>query len=116
MSKRQGGHNIIDQQSKCEIVCIGKQRKAETGGGKSVKAAAKACRNLCNAQSKKREGGKKSVKSYKPPKTPSKRSFMNLREDDDDIESDDQSESNEDQERREFLEILQEQLENNNDE
>ena len=113
MSKRQGGHNIIDQQSKCEITCIGKHRKPETGGGKSVSAAAKICRNMCNTQSKKREQIKKGLKGKKT----AKRSFLNLREeDDDDVESDDQSDSNEDQQRREFLETLQEQLENNDDE
>ena len=103
MSKRQGGHNVIDQQSKCEIVCINKERNPEKGKGKTVKEAAKACRGICNAASKKR-GGKKVVapQARKTSKLNS-RSFQ---------EEDDAAESNEEQqERRDFLELLQERLE-----
>lgn len=108
MSKRQGGHNIVDQQSKCEIQCIGRHRKPETGGGKSVKQAAKICRNQCHASSKKRGGLKKNLKGKA-----TKRSFMNLREDDDN--SDDEDNSSEDQERRDFIEFLKRRLQENND-
>lgn len=92
MSKRQGGHNIIDAQSKCEITCIESERHPTRGKGKSVKEAAKVCRNVCKAPSKKNvDKKKKGVKTLK-------RAFV------DSSDSDDQE-----QQRRELYEYLKQQ-------
>ena len=102
MNKRQGGHNIIDKQSKCEITCIHSERNPAKGPGKSVKEAAKACRNICKASTKKRGGKKNSAaKSLK-------REMMEEREDG-------SSSEEQQQQRREFLDFLQAQLEAEND-
>lgn len=59
MSKRQGGHNVVDKQSKCEIECIYKYRNPKGGKGKTVKEAAKICKNQCPYANKKRDDKKK---------------------------------------------------------
>ena len=100
MSKRQGGHNVVDQQSKCEIQCIYKQRNPDKGKGKSVKDAAKACKALCPAPSKKRGQKKPAVK----PK--SKREY-----------DEEESESGDEQQvqRRELYNYLMAQLDEDNE-
>ena len=106
MSKRQGGRNVIDQQSKCEIVCINTKRNPDKGKGMTVKEAAKACRGVCGAASKKRGGSKIATTHVRKANKMNLRSFQ---------EEDDAAEANdEQQERREFLDLLQERLEQNN--
>lgn len=104
MNKRQGGHNIIDKQSKCEITCIHSERNPAKGPGKSVKEAAKSCRNICKASTKKRGGKNNSAaKSLK-------REMMEER-----AEENNSSEEQQQQQRREFLDFLQAQLEAESD-
>jgi hypothetical protein len=110
MNKRQGGLNIVDKQSKCEIECIHGQRNPKTGKGKTIKDAAKACRNTCNASSKKR-GGKPENKNKSP-----KRNKLNLREINDDDDSNSNSSEEQQNQRREFYDYLMEQLQRNNNE
>lgn len=94
---------MIDQQSKCEITCIHKERNPEKGKGKTVKEAAKSCRNVCGAANKKRGGKKFAAPLARKTSKLSSRSFQ---------EEDDAAESNEEQqERRDFLDLLQERLE-----
>lgn len=102
MSKRQGGHNIIDRQSKCEIACIATERNPEKGKPKTIKEAAKVCRNVCKAPAKKQTNDKK-----KPTKLPKRAlvDFLLASENDD-----------EQQERREFLDFLTEQFQQDEDE
>jgi hypothetical protein len=104
MSKRQGGHNVVDKQSKCEIECIFKQRNPNSGKGKTVKEAAKVCKGLCPVPNNKR-AQKKQVAKPKP-----KHSLREFTEDD--------SNSSEEQQiqRRELYNYLMEQLQQNNDE
>jgi hypothetical protein len=104
MNKRQGGNNMIDQQSKCEITCIQTQRHPPSGKGKTVKEAAKACRSVCNPTGKK-HGGKKHAGQKSP-----KRSLMNLRGN---AGMDDSS--SDDLQRRELYEFLKEQLQEENE-
>jgi hypothetical protein len=102
MSKRQGGHNIIDKQSKCEIACIHTERNPSKGPGKSIKEAAKSCRSVCKVATKKRGG--KNINAAKS----LKREMMEEREED-------ASSSSEEQQRREFFDFLQAQLEDENE-
>lgn len=103
-SKRQGGHNIVDKQSKCEIQCIYQQRNPTTGKGKSVKEAAKICRKQCPNPNKRRSGTKDNIKQNTKGK---EKSLRQLLEDD----------SNEEQtERRELYDYLMEQIQRNHDE
>jgi hypothetical protein len=107
-SKRQGGLNKVDKQSECEIKCIYKQRNPSSGKGKTVKEAAKVCKNLCPASAKKR-GDKKNVVQRKT----EHHNKINTREFvDDDSNSSDEQET----QRREFYAYLMEQLQSNNDE
>ena len=99
VSKRQGGHNVVDKQSKCEIECIFKQRNPNSGKGKTVKEAAKVCKTLCPLANKKR--------GQKKPAGKPKREFI-----------EDESESSEEQQqfqRRELYNYLMEQLQENNE-
>lgn len=50
MNKRQGGYNTVSPGLKCEIECVGKLRKPETGDGMSIKDATKACKNICGTK------------------------------------------------------------------
>ncbi|CAF0946605.1 unnamed protein product [Adineta ricciae] len=105
-SKRQGGHNVVDKQSKCEIQCIHSERHPSRGKGKSVKDAAKVCKNRCNLPGKKTPGPRSKPKPVRPIKT---RAFID--EDDDSVGSEDQ-----DVKRREFYDYLMEQIQRNADE
>ena len=101
MSKRQGGNNIVDKQSKCEIQCIYEQRNPKVGKGKTVKDAAKVCKQRCPNLNKKRDD-KKKLNVRKPAGN-----NMGLREfnDDDDQQFD----------RRELYNYLMEQLDQDTD-
>jgi hypothetical protein len=113
MVKRQGGLNMVDQQSKCEITCIHSERNPSSGAGKSIKDAAKACKNRCNASSKKRGGGKK--KTVVQRKSPHQKK-VNVRDIVDDDDSSNSSEDQQQNERREFYDYLMEQVQRNNEE
>lgn len=99
MSKRQGGHNVVDQQSKCEIQCIYQERNPKVGKGKTVKEAAKVCKQKCPSPQKRRNN-----KKQLSPKKPSGKTF-GLREFDE----------NDEMERRELYNHLLAQLEDNSD-
>ncbi|CAF3405873.1 unnamed protein product [Rotaria socialis] len=104
-SKRQGGHNIVDKQSKCEIECIYTQRHPQTGKGKSIKDAAKACRQMCPNTSKRRSGNKTGVQKTDKNKKFNQRQL-----------SDDDSSEEQNNQRREFYDFLLDQIQRNNNE
>ncbi|CAM4777762.1 unnamed protein product [Rotaria magnacalcarata] len=104
-SKRQGGHNIVDKQSKCEIECIYAQRNPKTGKGKSIKDAAKACRQVCPNTSKRRSGDKAGVQKTGKNKKLNQRQL-----------SDDDSSEEQNNQRREFYDFLLNQIQRNNNE
>ncbi|CAF3376616.1 unnamed protein product [Rotaria sp. Silwood1] len=104
-SKRQGGHSIVDKQSKCEIECIHTQRNPKIGKGKTIKEAAKACKQICPNPNKGGRGNKKNTQRT------AKGKYMSLRQFDDDDSSEEQQ-----NQRREFYDYLMEQLQRNNNE
>jgi len=102
-SKRQGGHNIIDKQSDCEIKCIYNERNPTSGKGKSVKDAANACKKKCPIN-KKRDNKKSNLsKKAQPNKKLNLREFI---DDDDSVSSEEEQQA----QRRELFNYLMEQL------
>ncbi|CAF2376946.1 unnamed protein product [Rotaria sp. Silwood2] len=104
-SKRQGGHSVVDSQSKCEIQCIHAQRNPKFGKGKTVKEAAKACKKRCPNPNRTGGGNKKNTSGT------AKGKYKSLRQ----IDDDDSSEEQQNQ-RREFYDYLMEQLQRNDNE
>lgn len=105
VSKRQGGRNVVDRQSKCEIQCIHKHRFPGRGAkGKSVKAAAKVCRNECPRT------GPMNKKPIRPKViVPPRRTIVTREFNDDESYANQQDEY----QRRELYNYLLEQLEEN---
>ncbi|UJR10631.1 hypothetical protein I4U23_014828 [Adineta vaga] len=105
-SKRQGGHNLVNKGTKCEIECVGAQRHPSSGKGKNIKEAVRICKNKCLIRGGKTPIYKGKPKYVKPMKT---RAF---------IEEDDDSDNSEDQDaqRRELYDYLMEQIQRNNNE
>ena len=112
VSKRQGGRNVIDKQSECEIKCIHAERNPvdKKTKPKTVGGAAKVCRQKCNLPGKKRGQKKTIVQRTRQPVNQK----LSLRE----FTEDESNDSNEEQElqRREFYDYLLEQLQQNDEE
>ncbi|CAF1132564.1 unnamed protein product [Adineta steineri] len=99
-SKRQ-----VKKETKCEIECVHKERFPSRGKGKTIKEAAKTCKNKCVIPGKK-HGGK-----HVAPKKPGHK--MGLREL---LDNDSNSSEEQQNDRREFYDYLMEQIQRNNKE
>lgn len=75
-SKRQGGHNVVGKETKCEIECVHAERFPKKGRGKTIGQAAKICKNRCVLPNSKGGGKKVHVKKPKHGNNIKTRSFI----------------------------------------
>lgn len=107
--KRQSGHNVVGKQTKCELECVHAERHPKVGKGKTIKAAAKVCKNKCVIPSNKRGG--KPITAHTVSKPTKKISVRDFIEDSDSNSSEEQQ-----NQRRAFYDYLMEQVQRNNNE